>query len=259
MTSQQSMTSQFPMSSQIQMTSQGHIKSRGHMTSQGPIPSQGHIRSQGPMAANKLQEARQPSTLMQIEHQMFESYQAGSDNALLPLKKVSKAYRALQSTDIPSRHTTCPPKMTSSTTSQHVGPHGSMPLIQQHADDDIQRFAHTKAFVTSEWKRLHDLEAGCGSHTMTGDVQSRMQTTDSLSKMKSGKSSRMSSPPDVMASTSSNREMIDIPAKHCGGQIKDVLQSRYHENTNIKRNIPHGYRPITSQKAQTSTTDDELA
>merc|ERR1719483_1398523 len=137
MTSQHSMTSQFPITSQIQMTSQGHIKSRGHMTSQGHIPSQGHIRSQGPMAANKLQEVKQPSTLMQIEHEMFESYQAGSDNAVLPLKKVSKAYRALQSIDIPSRHTTCPPKMTSSTTSQHVGPHGSTPLIQQHSDDDM--------------------------------------------------------------------------------------------------------------------------
>merc|ERR1719483_125088 len=144
-------------------------------------------------------------------------------------------------------------------TSQRVGPQGSMPLIQRHSDDDNQRYAHTKAFVTSEWKRLHDQEAGCGSHTMTGDVQSRMHTTDSLSKMKSGKSSQLSSPPDVMASTSSNREMIDIPAKHCGGQIKDVLQGRYHENTNLKRNIPHGYRPITSQKAQTSTTEDELA
>merc|ERR1719483_1541407 len=158
MTSQHSMTSQFPITSQIQMSSQCHIQSRGHMTSQGHIPSQGHIRSQGPMAANKLQEVKQPSTLMQIEHQMFESYQAGSDNAVLPLKKVLNAYRALQSGDIPSRHTACPPKMTSSTTSQRVGTHGSMPLIQQHSDDDIQRYAHTKAFVTSEWKRLHDLE-----------------------------------------------------------------------------------------------------
>merc|ERR1719483_2083915 len=144
-------------------------------------------------------------------------------------------------------------------TSQRVGPQGSMPLIQRHSDDDNQRYAHTKAFVTSEWKRLHDQEAGCGSHPMTGDVQSLMQTTDSLSKMKSGKSSRMSSPPDSMASTSFNQELIDIPAKHCGGQTTDVLQSRYHENTNIKLHIPHGYRPITSQKAQTSTTEDELA